>query len=126
MNENQPIDPTSADERAVDPTSADERAVDPTSADEQGSDEQAADEQDGAPIVQETLYVRRRRRPTLITWVVAALLLPGIVGLAISPLLDLDAANEAVNMALFLMVAAGLPLATIACIVDMVIHRRSR
>ncbi|MGY5763998.1 hypothetical protein ACXET9_02195 [Brachybacterium sp. DNPG3] len=104
-------------------TASDEGASDDSPSDDSSSDEPEAVE---APVLEETFYVRRRRRPTLITWVIAALVLPVVVGLAISPWLQLGAANEALNLALFLGVAVGVPLATIACIVDAVRHRGGR
>ncbi|MFC7463386.1 hypothetical protein [Brachybacterium sp. GCM10030252] len=71
-----------------------------------------------------TLYVRRRRTPTLGFWVALALAVPAVVALVAAPLLPLEDAGSALNLVLLAVVFIGLPLAAIAALVDAIRHRR--
>lgn len=76
------------------------------------------------PSADTTMYVRRRRTPTLAFWVVLALIVPAVVALLAAPFLRVDTPRDYVNLAMVAILAIGAPLAAIACVVDMILERR--
>lgn len=70
-----------------------------------------------------SLYVRRRRTPTLGLWVTLAIALPALAALLSAPLFDFADISGVLNFMLVAAVFVGLPLAAIAALVDAIMHR---
>ncbi|HLQ79797.1 MAG TPA: hypothetical protein VK122_01785 [Brachybacterium sp.] len=70
-----------------------------------------------------SVYVRRRRTPTLGFWVALALIVPAVAALLVSPLFDFADIAGVLNFMLVAAVFVGLPLAAIACVIDAIRHR---
>lgn len=70
-----------------------------------------------------SVYVRRRRTPTLGFWVALAIIVPTVAALLISPLFAFADIAGVLNFMLVAAVFVGLPLAAIACAVDAIRHR---
>lgn len=72
------------------------------------------------------IYVRRSRRPSLLFWVLLALLVPTLLGFLIAPLLGIADLGSMLNLGLLAGLFVGVPLAAAAAAVDAVRHRRRR
>lgn len=72
------------------------------------------------------IYVRRSRRPSLLFWVLLALLVPTLLGFLIAPLLGIADLGSMLNLGLLAGLFVGVPLAAVAAAVDAVRHRRRR
>lgn len=70
-----------------------------------------------------SVYVRRRRTPTLGFWVALAIVVPTVAAMLISPLFAFADIAGVLNFMLVTAVFVGLPLAAIACAVDAIRHR---
>ncbi|ASK67203.1 hypothetical protein CFK39_12495 [Brachybacterium avium] len=70
-----------------------------------------------------SVYVRRRRTPTLGFWVALAILVPAVAALLSAPFFDFADLSGVVNFMLVAAVFIGLPLAAIAALVDAIRHR---
>ncbi|MGO3208184.1 hypothetical protein ACT3SQ_01835 [Brachybacterium sp. AOP42-C2-15] len=71
-----------------------------------------------------SIYVRRSRTPTLGFWVAVAIALPAVAALISAPFFDFADLGGVLNFVLLAAVIVGLPLATIAAVIDSVRHRR--
>lgn len=71
-----------------------------------------------------SIYVRRGRTPTLGFWVALAIALPAVAALISAPFFDFADLGGVLNFVLLAAVVVGLPLATIAAVIDSVRHRR--
>ncbi|MDN6302729.1 MAG: hypothetical protein L0J57_06755 [Brachybacterium sp.] len=70
-----------------------------------------------------SLYVRRRRTPTLGFWVAVAIVVPAVAALLVAPFLELGDLGGVLNFMLVAAVIVGLPLAAIAALADAMRHR---
>lgn len=77
-----------------------------------------------APAESTAVYVRRRRTPSLLTWVLLALLVPVVIGFLGAPLLGITDAGSMLNLGLLAGLFIGVPLAALACLVEAIAQRR--
>lgn len=123
----------SADEAGTAPApKAVDREQSDTPADQQPdiSDEAPRDAGDSATVpvgpAETSIYVRRGRTPTLGFWVAVAIALPAVIALISAPFFDFADLGGVANFVLLAAVVVGLPLATIAAVIDSVRHRQKR
>lgn len=77
-----------------------------------------------APAESTAVYVRRRRTPSLLTWVLIALAVPVVIGFLGAPLLGITDAGSMLNLGLLAGLFIGVPLAALACLVEAIAQRR--
>ncbi|WP_010533855.1 hypothetical protein [Brachybacterium squillarum] len=77
-----------------------------------------------APAESTAVYVRRRRTPSLLTWVLLALVVPVVIGFLGAPLLGITDAGSMLNLGLLAGLFIGVPLAALACLVEAIAQRR--
>ncbi|APX34332.1 hypothetical protein BH708_18285 [Brachybacterium sp. P6-10-X1] len=70
-----------------------------------------------------SIYVRRRRIPTLAFWVAVLIAAPMVIALVISPFLVFRDTSSVVTFVLVVGVFVGIPLAAVAAVVDAVRNR---
>lgn len=84
------------------------------------------DQQGSAAATDTTVYVRKRRSPTLAFWVMLAIVVPAIAGLLVAPFLGLTSAGGLLTFAFIAVLSIGVPLAALAALVDLILDRRRR